>query len=89
MSEEKAVFLTIPKDDVGRAIGNIWSHMIDLMVEGAGGETRQASAKRIALDLLGETWGEFMPAPNPIIDPDDTDGCLEQTPDQIAGRKTC
>jgi hypothetical protein len=66
--EEKTVFLTIPKDDVGRFLGNIWSRMLDLAIEAGGGETRKGSVGALATDLLGEAWGEVVPAANPILD---------------------
>jgi hypothetical protein len=66
--EEKAVFLSIPMDDVGRLVKTVWSRMMDLAIEGAGGQTRQESVARIGSQLIGGMYGEAMPAFNPMID---------------------
>lgn len=66
--EEKTVFLTIPKDDVGRMVSNIWSRAIDAVIEAAGGKTKQGSAQKAFADLFGEAYGEVVPNLNPILD---------------------
>ncbi len=66
--EEKTVFLTIPKDDVGRMMSNIWSRAIDAAIEAAGGKTKQGSAEKAFADLFGQAYGEVVPNLNPILD---------------------
>jgi hypothetical protein len=65
--DEKAAFLTLPKDDVGRMLGRLWGRMIDVAIEAAGGETRPGSVERVASDLIGNLKGDFMPQTNPLL----------------------
>jgi hypothetical protein len=65
----KAVFITIPRDDLGKFIARTWWHATDLVQLGAGGELREGEGVR---DVLGNQFTdmkeELIPAFSPPIE---------------------
>lgn len=64
----KVAFITIPQDDTGRFLKQVWSHILDIGIEASGGETRSSGLNEIAGDLFGDVKAELFPSFNPIID---------------------
>jgi len=52
----KAVFITIPRDDVGKFIARVWWHALDLIQLGAGKQLREGETTR---DVFGNVFTDM------------------------------
>ncbi len=65
----KAVFITIPRDDLGKFIARTWWHAMDLAQLGAGGELREGKTTReVVGSMFSDVKGELLPSFSPPIE---------------------
>jgi hypothetical protein len=67
--EGKAVFLTIPRDDLGKFIARVWWHVTDAAQLAAGGTLREGAGIRDVIgDLFTDISEELLPSYSPPIE---------------------
>jgi len=65
--EEKTLFLSLRKDDMGFLLSRLWSRALDAALKQAGAESPYPRWRQIVGDVLGDAWGSTVGDWNPVI----------------------
>ena len=67
-AEHPMVFISIPRDESGKLISNVFGSMMDVAAEAMGGNTEHGTAQSAAHDLFGDVTGAILPSLSPPIE---------------------